>query len=263
MIDRFKEQSLYPDYDQTFLAHFKGIFDEVFICFSPFFKLSVGADEDNTFSKSIEISLEELRKRDQTFKKVEAKGATIYARNLAYPKMQEILAHGTIVPWAGVSNNAGLNGNSELYKALKTSIGAYNSNFSRPDLAKQLQDFVEEAKIWKPGEGEFDVLTLKKIYNSFISLNKTEIIVEDEFHETYTAYDLGKLTVEKFIESIGGKDYYIYSKDKTILFSVDWDSFYFIICSTSAIIEKIVADQHFEGFLADIFTTPCWEHKQI
>lgn len=261
MIDHFKEQSLYPNYDQTFLEHFNGVFDAVFICFSPFFKVSVGGDEDHTFSKSVEISLEELRKRDETFKKVEAKGATIYSRNLAYPKKQEILAQGTIVPWDEVRNSAGLNGKSELYKALKTSIGAYNNDYSRPDLAKKLQKFVQEAKIWVPGEGEFDVLTLKKIYNSFISLNKTLIIVEDEFHQTYTEYDLDNLTVDKFIESVGGKDYYIYSKDKTILFSMDWDSFYFIICSTSAIIKKIIADQYFEGFIADSFTTPCWEHK--
>lgn len=192
---------------------------------------------------------------------MEDKGAIIYYRNLAYHKKQQILTQGTIVPWEEVRNGAGLNGNSELYKALKTSVGAYNNNYSRPDQSRKLQKFLQEAKIWEPGEGEFDVLTLKKIYNCFISLNKTLIIVEDEFHETYTEYDLDYLTVEKFIESVGGKDYYIYSKDKTILFSMDWDSFFFIICSTSAIIKKISADQHFEGFLADIFTTPCWEHK--
>lgn len=73
MIDHFKEQSLYPNYDQTFLGHFNGIFEAVFLCFSPFFKVSVRCDESNNFSKSVEISLEELRKQDETLKRWKTK----------------------------------------------------------------------------------------------------------------------------------------------------------------------------------------------
>lgn len=260
MIDPCKQQRLYPTYDQSFLEHFSSVYDSVFLGFFPFFKLKDRGAEGKAFSKSVETSLEDVRKQDETFKKMEATGATIYSRNPCYPEEHEISQQGIIVTWEDVRDGAGLIGNSDLYKALKTTIGAYNEDFSRPDLAIKLQRFVQKAQIWLPGEGQFDVLTLRKIYNCFVLLEHTHIIVEDEFHETCEEYNLGLLTVEKFIEAIGGKDYYIYSRDKSILFSVDWDSFFFIVCSTSPIITKIIADQNIEGFFADALTTHSWEH---
>lgn len=107
---------------------------------------------------------------------MEATGATIYSRNSCYPEENEILQQGMIVTWEGVRDGAGLIGNSDLYKALKTTIGAYNENFSRPDLAIKLQRFVQKAQIWLPGEGQFDVLTLRKIYNCFVLLEHTHTL---------------------------------------------------------------------------------------
>ena len=260
-MDPFSDQELYPQYDRMFLDHFKGLFDSVFVGFFPFFKIQDFNASD--YRKSLEISLEDARNQDEVFRNITATNATIYTRNTNYPSEKEISTKGTIVTWAVVRKGAGFNSNSELCKALKTSIGAYNLEFARPDLAKKLETFVKKAKLWVPGEGAFDVLTSLKIYHTFVSLGKKFIVIVDEHYQTKRELNLNDLTAEEFTQEIGGKDYYIYSADKSILFSVDWDSFFFLICSTSTLLKRIIESQEFEGFFAGPMTTHGWEHEHL
>lgn len=255
----FKNIPLYPQDDKPFLEHFKGVFDSVYICFLPFFTLNDRNSNNFDFKNSVEVTLEQARMLDDIFSNIQASNATIHIRNVKYPTDYEILAQGRIVPWFDVLNHAGLASNSDLYKALKISIGAYHYNCTRPDLAKKLEGFTRTAQVWQPGEGHYDVFTLVKIYNSFRLLGIKHIIVEDEFLETRKELFLDKITQEKFLEEIGGKDYYIYSADQSILFSIDWDSFFFIICSSPSKIARIIKQQEFDGFYASSITTHTWE----
>ena len=260
-MDPFKEQKFYPqDHDQPFLEYFDSVFNTVYIGLFPFFTIRDKDCEKYDFNKSVEITLEQARKQDRNFEKLKATNATIYSRNVKYPTNEEILEQGTVVSWLDVKNGAGLASNSDLYKGLKTSIGAYNKDYSRPDLAKRLDQFTKKTQVWAPAEGQYDVITLRKIYNSFILLGKRHIIVEDEFLESRKELMLGELTPEEFIEEISGKDYYIYSADQSLLFSLDWDSFFFIICYSSPSVEQVVEKQDFEGFFANFNTTHNWEH---
>ena len=258
-MDSFKNIPLYPQNDKSFLEHFEGVFDSVYIGFLPFFTINDRNFNNFDYKKAVEVTLEQARMQDDIFNNIEASNATIHIRNVSYPSDEEILAHGKIVPWFDVLNSAGLASKSDLYKALKTSIGAYNENYARPDLAKKLDRFTRTAQVWQPGEGHYDVLTLVKIYNSFRLLGITHIIVEDEFLETRKELILDNITHEKFIEEISGKDYYIYSADQSILFSIDWDSFFFIICSSSSKIARIIEQEEFDGFFASSITTHTWE----
>lgn len=260
-MDPFKEQKFYPqDDNQPFLEYFSSVFNTVYIGFFSFFTIRDNNFENYNFNKSVKITLEQARKQDQNFEKIKATNAIIYSRNVNYPSNDEILRKGTIVSWLDVKNGSGLASNSDLYKALKTSIGAYNEDYSRPALAKKLEQFTKDTQVWAPGEGQYDVLTLRKIYNSFILLGKRHIIVEDEFLESRKELILGELTPEEFIEQISGKDYYIYSADQSLLFSLDWDSFFFIICYSSPSVAQIVEKQNFEGFFANSKTIHRWEH---
>jgi hypothetical protein len=259
-MDPFNDQIFYPqDDNQPFLEHFGSVFNRVYLSFFPFFTVEDQDIQEYDFNKSVEITLEQARKQDHNLEKIKATNATIYSRNVNYPSDYEILKQGRTVSWLNVREGAGLATNSELNKALKTSIGAYNKDIRRPDLAEKLEIFIRKAQVWTPGEGQYDVLTLRKIYNSFILLGKRHIIVEDEFLETRKELMLGEITREKFIEEISGKDYFIYSADRSVLFSLDWDSFFFIICYSSPCMDKIIEEQHFEGFFADSKTTHRWE----
>jgi hypothetical protein len=259
-MDHFNDKMLYPqDENKSFLEHFDGLYSTVYLSLFPFFIIKDKDFEKYDFKKSVEITFEQARKQDDIFEKLEESNATIYTTNIDYPSDEEILNQGIIVPWLDVRNGAGLSSDSDLYKALKTSIGAYNKDYSRPDLAKKLEQFTKVAQVWEPGEGQYDILTLRKIYNSFKSLGIRHIIVVDEFFVTRKELMLDQIALEKFTEEIGGKDYYIYSADKSILFSLDWDSFFFIICYSSASTGKIIDAQNFEGFFANSATTHGWE----
>jgi hypothetical protein len=260
-MDPFKEQKFYPrDDNQPFLEYFGSVFNTVYIGLFSFFTIRDNDFEKYNFNKSVKTTLEQARKQDHNFEKLNSTNATIYSRNVNYPSNDEILGQGTIVTWLDVKNGSGLATNSDLYKALKTSIGAYNEDYSRPDLAKKLEQFTKDTQVWAPGEGQYDVITLRKIYNSFVLLGKRHIIVEDEFLESRKELMLGELTPEEFIEQISGKDYYIYSADHSLLFSLDWDSFFFIICYSSPSVAQIIEGQGFEGFFANFKTTHNWEH---
>lgn len=255
----FEKQQFYT-YDVPFQMHFAGLFDSVFISWFPFFKIACKPGKTSSFKKSFEISLDDIRAIDPIFNKIQASNAVIYTSNKDYPERSVILTHGQEVSWNEVKTGAGFQNFSELYKALKTSIGAYNHAFSRRGLAERLQTFLEKEQFWQPGEGAFDPITLRKIYSSFMILGKPNIIVEDEFLETKRELYLPSLTIDEFAEEIGGKDYYIYDIDRSLLFVTEWDSFFHLICSSSENVERIVSDLRFEGFYADSTTIHGWEH---
>ncbi|WP_207426650.1 DUF2711 family protein [Pedobacter sp. SYSU D00535] len=259
-MDIFKEQKLYT-YEEPFKKHFSGAFDWVFISWFPFFKIKTHTDNGGSFKKSVEISLEEARAKDPIYEKIQATNAVIYAHNESYPGKSEILQHGQEVSWADIKIKAGMNSYSDVYKALKTSIGAYNKAFARPDLEENLELFLQKEAIWQPGEGSFDPRTLKKIYSLFKTFTSPHIVVEDEFFDSKKELDLSRLTVEDFVEEIGGRDYYIYDVEKSLFFATEWDSFFHLICSSSPIIRSAVTELGFEGFFADTATRHGWEHQ--
>ena len=262
MTDIFADQKLYPQ-DGTIKEHFKDFYDSVYVSFLPFFKVIDQQINNSNFKRSQKISLQEAIEKDDLFKKLNPNGdRDIYSYdNENYPTDLEIYKNGTTVSWKSVIKDSQLKNEAELYKALRTSIGALRRIFSKPELAEKLNKYTTEQKIWHPTEGRFDILSKLSIYKAFKLLEKNIIVFADEFFETTSVLKLTELSDFEFAEKVQGKDYYIYSEDKEILFTVDWDSFFFLIATDQAKLNRIVHENMFEGFMCDDNTTHNWDYN--
>jgi len=262
MSDIFADQNLYP-HDGTIKEHFKGFFDTAYVSFLPFFTVLTQQSENNNFKRSQKITLQEAIEKDDLFKKLNPDGdRDIYSYdNENYPTDLEIYKNGSFVSWKSVIENSQLKNEAELNKALRTSIGALRKIFSKPELAEKLNKYTTEHNIWHPTEGRFDILSKLSIYKAFKLFEKHTVVIADEFFETTSVLELTGLSDFEFSEKVQGKDYYIYSEDKEILFAIEWDSFFFLIATDQAKLKRIVHENLFEGFVCDDSTTHNWDYK--
>jgi hypothetical protein len=108
-------------------VHFAGTYDEVMIAFLPFYDRQV----DGTLTE------------------------------------QEIHQTVKTISWETIRVEAGFQDLSELYNALKTTIGSVRPIFATPDLAVQLNDYLERTGIQAPVEGAYDTFVKVAIYQTF------------------------------------------------------------------------------------------------
>lgn len=262
-MDIFREHKLYPNEEESILSNFEGFYDCAFIAYLPFFRFKEHNLEKVSVQKSHRISFEELKADDEVFSKLSNLNADIYSyENNEYPEDDTIFENAEIVSWQEVKVGANFNNYAELYKALKTSIGSYRKVFERIDLREKLNAFTEKEQIFHPSEGNFDVLSKIEIYNALKSLDKNEIIVVDEFYDSEKELNLNLINLKEFIEKVEYRDFYIYAKDKSILFTIDWDSFFYIICSDKKTIDEILQKSKIEGFFCTNKTKHTWEWRE-
>jgi hypothetical protein len=262
MTDIFADKKIYP-HEGKIKDHFKVFYESAFIAFLPFFKVNRQHTDNTNFKKSKQITHEEARRELDILKDIPPFNANIYSySNKDYPTEQEIFDSGQAISWDTIIKGSGLKDNSELNKALWTSIGALRQFFSRPDLTEKLNNYTTNQSIWHPTEGGFDILSKVAIYKAFKLLNKNEIIVTDEFYETTSKLELDKLTDFEFSEKVGYKDYFIYSSDKELLFTLEWDSFFFLIATGQEKMNKIISSNLFEGFLCNEKTEHTWDYEE-
>jgi hypothetical protein len=98
-----------------------------------------------------------------------------------------------------------------------------------------------------------------KIFNAFQILNKKKIVIEEEFRLNKREVDITIINQKHFAEAVYAKDYFIYDVDKEVLFAIDWDDFFFLICSNGKNVETIVNTLDFDGFYCNDRTEAAWE----
>lgn len=262
MTDIFADYKIYP-HEGKIKDHFKDFYESAFIAFLPFFKVDRQHTDNPNFKKSKQITHEEARQELDILKDFPPFIADIYSySNKDYPTEQEIFDSGQAISWDAIIKGSGLKDYSELNKALRTSIGALRQVFRRPELTEKLNNYTTNQSIWHPTEGGFDILSKVAIYKAFKLLDKNEIIVINEFYETTLTLELDKLTEFEFSEKVGYKDYYIYSSDKELLFTIEWDSFFFLIATGQEKMNKIISSNLFEGFICNEKTEHTWDYKE-
>jgi len=228
-MDIFNDNKLYPNEDDSLIEHYSGYFDNVFIGLIPFFKvLNHSVKED-------------------------------------YPDDRKISESGIEIPWIQIIENTEIRNFKDLNKALMTSIGAFKEVLQRKDLLKKLNNYTEAQNIWDPTEGTFDVFTKKRIYSICQSCNLNSLVVQDEFYENMKTLNLNDITCNEFIEKIDFNDYHIYSIDKEVLFTIDWDFYFFLVTFKEDVINKTIIEKSFEGFWAtkDDSHSWTWEKGEI
>lgn len=254
----FTDNKIYPNEDVPVKEHFSKFYDSVFVAFQPFFRID-NDSKSNFFKASKQISVKEAKVQIKELQLLKLKNVKIFTSNENYPKDRDIYENGILIKWKEIVSGTNLSDNIELYRALKTSIGAYKKQLERQDLLKVLDDYTDLQKIWHPKNGEFDIFAKKGIYQTFKNFNKDKIIVVNEFFENVTEFDLTKLSEFEFVEKINYKDHYVYSKDKEILFTIECDSYFYLIAINKNKIEFI--ENRFDGFIANEKTTHLWEWK--
>lgn len=257
-MDIFEEKQFYPKDGVPIKEHYREYFDAVFLAFVPFFRL------ENDFGKSSfqrlhRITYPEFQKAHPDLKIPESAGDFYSNENPEYPTDEQILKFGSPVKWSEVKSTAGFADYAEINKALRSTIGGYRAVFSRDDLADRLLTFANQNQVFLPTEGQFDALSKASILKAFRKLNKTSIVIEDEYQEKKVTLDITDISSEKFSEKIQLKDYYIYDTDRELLFAIDWDFCFFLICSNQKKLAEILTDQEFEGFYCDETTELPWE----
>lgn len=258
----FADQTIYP-HDGKILEHFSGLYESAFIGFLPFFRVENHHNGSRNFKRSEVITFEQAQNELDMLKDIPEPDATIYSYgNKDYPGDEEIYDRGEIITWNEIISQAGMKDFPELNKALRTSIGALKKIFTKPASAKKLETFTADNNIWHPTEGQFDLFTKVAIYKTFRLWGKNEITVVDEFYQEEKTLRLDELDEWQFAEKIDVKDYYIYSKDRELLFTIEWDSFFFIIASSKPKMERIVAERLFDGFLCNPQTSHDWDYKE-
>ncbi len=259
-MSEIENKNLYPDEETPVLKHYSE-FDSVYIGLLPFFKLDKEHCDTNS-SKKV-ISLEEARKKDEIFEKIENySNMTIFSSNECYPTDEEITQHGKKVTWKEVIQNTKLNDYKELNKALMTSIGAFKKKLERQDLLKVLNQYSDKNNIWHPTEGTFDFFTKSSIFELLTLNGIEEVLVEDEFYENKKIIDLTSSSKSDFCEKIDFKDYYIYDKNKSILFAISWDYFFYFIAINEKVFSKKSIESNFEGFWADEKSSHLWTWEE-
>lgn len=262
-MDIFKEKKFYPDYEEPILSHFKDFYNSAFAAFLPFFNLENNQIENPSVQKSQQISYEQLKSEMKEFANIPEFKAKIFSyENEDYPDEKTIVENGEIRTWKQIKEEAKFNDFSEINKALRTSIGSLLQDFERVDLAEKLNSYTNAQKIFHPVEGNFSPLVKIKIYNSLKQADKNEIVVVEEFSEIEREINLASITVEEFVEKVKSQDYYIYAKDKSVLFTIDWDSFFFLICSNQLLLNEIIEAGNFEGFFCTETTVHNWDFEK-
>jgi len=262
MSDIFTDKTIYP-HSGKILNHFNNYFENVFIVLSPFFRIPNSSNENKDYKKSKKITYEEALKEFPELNNIPKPNAEFYSTNKDYPEDEEIYKNADKITWSEILSKIEINDYSELNKALRTSIGALREVFRKPLLAERIFAFCNENEIWYPSEGNFNILSKSDIYKTLKSLNKNEVFVTDEFYEKTKTLKINELSEYDFIDNIFYDDYYIYSSDKEILFTIEWDSFFFLMATKdNLMMEKIIQQNLFEGFLCDENTTHDWDYKE-
>ncbi|AZQ63120.1 DUF2711 family protein [Flammeovirga pectinis] len=256
-----EDKNLYPDEKTPLLNHYSD-FDSVYIALLPFFKLY--RENYSSFSSKKIATIDDINdiEDEEIINILKTSNTVIYASNDDYPNNEEILEKGIIVTWSEIISNTKIQNNRDLNKALMTSIGGYKKKLQREDLLEILNNHTINNEIWHPTEGLFDTFSISLIYKLLIHINIKSVIIEDETYENSRTIDIQTLTEKEFQEMINSDDYYIYTDDKSLLFSISWDFFFFFIAINENVISKELVENIFEGFWANEKTNHLWTWKE-
>ena len=237
MSDIFEDKLPYP-MRVKFKSYFKEYYDSVFVAFMPFYKV------EDVKKGWLDFDIPDPNDRFS-------------------PSDKEIYEKGSPVLWETVIKEAGFKDESELCKALKTCYGAFRPVFRRDDLVDTLVQYEDNQDVSRPREDSFGVLSKIAIYNSFKLLGKNEIIFMDP--GSYEMIDepilLSNYTPFTFSKAVSWTKA-IYSADKELLFTIYWDQPFFLIATPKSNLDKLLAQNYFEGFICDEDTDGDWDYEK-
>ncbi len=168
---------------------------------------------------------------------------------------------GRSVSWTAVCAEAGFN-TARLNRALLTGIGALISRYADPEANDRLERCCNDMSVFRPTEGMFQPRMQRDIGRIFASAGVERVECGDEFGETAIEVALDELTGPEpwdFLSfDIRNTSRNLFASDRSLLISVEFDSFFTLICGTRERLEKVPLSGIFDGFWCDATTSDLW-----
>jgi hypothetical protein len=211
-------------YGGRILEYYSGAFDAVFVLLSPFLRPA-------------RIPLERF-----------APGT--------WPDRREICASCTTVSWETIRRSAGLPSIAAVDVALRTRILGLKAEFANVAYAERLEQVLDREGLIAPTEGEHPDLLHNAVLDLFAKLGHTWVWVGDEFCSERKLHWIEDLKNEtgKTIEGHCN----VFSPDKTLLWTVHWDSHFSFLCGAGRTLEDGHVADRFEGFFCQAPTEVYW-----
>lgn len=245
----------YPPYDTPFIEWYEGIYETVFIAFHPFIRLGampmvepwiIRSDEEKVVWHGRSVGRERV------------------TRNPTYPKGEVILTLGQLVRWKDVVETLDFGGIRDVNNGLLTWIRALKVELEDKIAASLLEDYCMGAGVWPPTEGEFQPLMWPALLTAFDLAGETVICGMDEFGGNVLEKPRSEFGAAADLDSIVSVVDHgsLFPPSKSFLITVDWDSFFTLICGRRAFVERLVSDEGLEGFFCERATTHYWSLEE-
>ena len=209
--------------DGKILAHFAGEYDATYVALSPFIRPRLIPAE---------------RFRPDT-----------------YPDHRTIVADCVPVCWAEVQRLAGFESLEEIDIALRTSLLGLRRDLCRDDLAERLASCLAREGLIPPAEGHHPGLMSARVMRMFAELGHDTAVVEDEFGESARMHPISDLLAGSVQLPAHCN---IHTPDRSLLWTVHWDSHCTLLCASNDILERLKVDTRLEGFHCSPKTEVYW-----
>lgn len=215
--------------DGNILSFYDGVFEAAYVLLNPFIRpVSISADR---YIDGVDLS------------------------------PSDIVRSCEAVNWNDVQELAGLLSWAEIDVALKTSIGALLREYSRRDLSEKLMTSLKSHQIFPPEEGNFPELTQGQVLAFIQSLGHEWLWLGDEHcteRKLHWIEDLKPpMATTDLIRSS------VFTPDKSILWTVHWDSHFSLFCSTRENVDRLSRWPGLEGFPCTQDTDVFWSSESL
>lgn len=210
--------------DEKVLAYYAGTFDAAYVSLSPFIR-------------PVSIAPELFRPE-------------------TYPNRRKINESCAAVPWQEIAHKAGLPSMAAVDIGLRTMIMGLNKKYENQEFAERVAALCESNGIVAPPEGEHSDLLHDQVLGIFQELGHEWVWVGDEFCSERKLHWIEDLKTEAEATIRGRCN--VFSPDKSVLWTVHWDSHFSLLCSSRANLDRVKVAHRLEGFFCSPRTEVYW-----
>ena len=215
-------------YDGNVLDYYAGTFDAVYVSLSPFIR---------------PVSISPSLFNPDT-----------------YPDRGTITTSCEPVQWRDVVAKSNLSSLSALDVGLRTRISGLKSEFENQAYADELDKLTESTGILPPPEGCHSDLLHDCVLRLFKELGHEWVWVGDEFCTERKLHWIDDLISENVATITGHSN--VFSPDKSILWTVHWDSHFSFLASSFHNLDRIKINTRLEGFFCTPETDVFWSIRE-
>ncbi|MDN7452317.1 DUF2711 family protein [Burkholderia cenocepacia] len=206
------------------LDYYAGVFEAVYVCFNPFIRPAKISPQRFCPEK--------------------------------YPTNTELLNLCQPVTWRETMTLAGLPSLAAVDRGLKTQILGVRTEFRHEGHAKKLAALYDEALVMPPTEGEQSPFLYEPVFSIFKELGHEWAWIGDEFCTERKLHWIDDLVAADPTPICGHAN--VFSLDKSVLWSVHWDSHYTFLCGSRTDLEHAKVAERLEGFYCTPTTDVFW-----